>query len=251
MSQLDTPPFDAMAGGPQKTSGLAIASLVCSLICCIPVIPVIGILLGLGAMISIGGDPAKKGKGLAIAGIILGVVITTGQGVVGYRMYAGYTIFSSAPYVALQPGFDGDIAAMKANFGSSGATATDREAQAFVDELRSRYGALQGSAMDFQAFQGMQMPTSDQKVFTMPWVLVFENASVAVEMTFNDDDQTRSDEIIFSAIRVIDSDLGDLTFPAAAALEEAMEEAVEEAIEEMPEAPPEVPAEVPTAGDAG
>jgi hypothetical protein len=239
-----------MAGGPQKTSGLAIASLVCSLICCIPVIPIIGILLGLVAMISIGGDPAKKGKGLAIAGIILGVVITAGQGVVGYRMYAGYTIFSYAPYAAVQPGFDGDLTAMKANFGPAGATATDQEAQAFVDELRSRYGALQGSAMDFQAFQGMQMPASGQKVFTMPWVLVFENASVTAEMTFNEDDQTRDDKIIFSAIRVIDADLGDLTFPAAAALEEAVEEAIEE-MPEVPDAPTEAPAEVPTAGDAG
>ena len=44
MSHLDTPPFDPSATGPQKTSGLAIASLVCSLICCIPITTILGML---------------------------------------------------------------------------------------------------------------------------------------------------------------------------------------------------------------
>ena len=76
MSQLGAP-FDI----PQdrKTSGIAIASLVCSLICCIPVTTILGILLGVGAMVSIGSNPEKKGKGLAITGIILGAVFTALQ----------------------------------------------------------------------------------------------------------------------------------------------------------------------------
>jgi hypothetical protein len=237
MSHLDSPPFDASAVEPQKTSGLAIASLVCSLICCIPLTTIPGILLGIGAMISIGRDPAKKGKGLAITGIVLGIGFTTVQAVVGYGVYQSFGVFSNAPYVALQPGFDGDLAGLKANFGSAGAVATDQEAQAFVDELRSRYGALQGSAMDFAAYQGMAMPAPDQTTFTMPWILVFENARVGVEMTFTEDDQSGKDQIIFSSIRVIDPDLGDLTFPAAAGeiIDEAIEGAIEGAIEEPAE----------------
>ncbi|MHC4142017.1 MAG: hypothetical protein ACYSUF_09120 [Planctomycetota bacterium] len=189
-------------------------------------------------MISIGGDPAKKGKGMAITGIVLGIVFTTVQAVVGYRAYQGFGIFSNAPYVALQPGFDGDLAGLKANFGSAGGATTDQEARAFVDELRSRYGALQGSAMDFAAYQGMAMPAPDQTSFTMPWVLVFENGRVGVEMTFTEADQTAGDQIIFSSIRVIDSDLGDLTYPAPVA------ELIEGAVEGI-----EVPQEVPAEGD--
>ena len=72
MTQFESP-FDAGDPGEQKISGLAIGSLVCSLICCVPVTTIPGILLGIWAMVSIGNNPARKGKGLAVAGIMLGV----------------------------------------------------------------------------------------------------------------------------------------------------------------------------------
>jgi CRISPR/Cas system-associated exonuclease Cas4 (RecB family) len=58
---------------PVRTSGLAIASLACSLlgpVCCIP-----AIICGHLALRRMGREPALRGYGLAIAGLIIGYII--------------------------------------------------------------------------------------------------------------------------------------------------------------------------------
>ena len=55
---------------PQKTNGLAIAGFVTALACCSPV----GIILSAIGLSQIGKDPTQKGKGLATAGLIIGIV---------------------------------------------------------------------------------------------------------------------------------------------------------------------------------
>jgi hypothetical protein len=55
---------------PQKTNGMAIAGFVTALACCSPV----GIILSAIGLSQIGKDPSQKGKGLATAGLIIGIV---------------------------------------------------------------------------------------------------------------------------------------------------------------------------------
>jgi len=55
---------------PQKTNGLAIAGFVTSLACCSPV----GIILSAIGLNQINKDPNQKGKVLATAGLIIGIV---------------------------------------------------------------------------------------------------------------------------------------------------------------------------------
>jgi hypothetical protein len=55
---------------PQKTNGLAIAGFVTSLACCSPV----GIILSAIGLNQINKDPNQKGKGLATAGLIIGII---------------------------------------------------------------------------------------------------------------------------------------------------------------------------------
>ena len=60
-----------------RTSMLAILSLVCSLICCIPGLSILGTLLGAVAILRISGSNGRrKGTGLAIAGIVIGLFIS-------------------------------------------------------------------------------------------------------------------------------------------------------------------------------
>jgi len=59
-------------GGPKKTSGMAIASLVLACIFFIPLLPLIGAILGIVAVIRL--RPDQGGKGLAIAAIPIGLV---------------------------------------------------------------------------------------------------------------------------------------------------------------------------------
>jgi uncharacterized membrane protein YdjX (TVP38/TMEM64 family) len=55
---------------PQKTNGLAIAGFVTALACCSPV----GIILSAIGLSQINKDPSQKGKGLAMAGLIVGII---------------------------------------------------------------------------------------------------------------------------------------------------------------------------------
>jgi hypothetical protein len=62
---------------PPRTSILAILSLVSSLICCIPGLGVLGALLGTVAVFRISGSGGRKsGTGIAIVGIVVGIIVT-------------------------------------------------------------------------------------------------------------------------------------------------------------------------------
>ena len=60
----------------EANSGLAIASLICSLLFFIPIAPVIAVVLGIIALAQINKDPKLGGKAMAIAGIIIGGFLT-------------------------------------------------------------------------------------------------------------------------------------------------------------------------------
>ena len=58
----------------QKTNGLAIAGFVPALACCSPV----GIILSAIGLSQINKNPNQKGKGLATAGLIIGIISLVG-----------------------------------------------------------------------------------------------------------------------------------------------------------------------------
>lgn len=69
------PPLDSYLPGPKPTSGMAIASLVCAILgLLIPGLGFIGVVLGVVALSNTRPDGAKSGRGLAIAGIVVGAV---------------------------------------------------------------------------------------------------------------------------------------------------------------------------------
>ena len=69
MSRSYAQPQASAPSGGQKTSGLAIASLICSLTFCLGFIP--GIICGHLARRNMRRDPSLKGAGLATAGLII------------------------------------------------------------------------------------------------------------------------------------------------------------------------------------
>ncbi|HET8986916.1 MAG TPA: DUF4190 domain-containing protein, partial [Humibacillus sp.] len=72
---LMPPPYAPEAGQPTSTSGLAIAALCCGLAAFIPVVGVIAIVLGVVALNQLRGT-FRGGRGMAIAGIVLGALGT-------------------------------------------------------------------------------------------------------------------------------------------------------------------------------
>lgn len=220
MSQFEIPgatslPSDQPAFESGKTSGLAISSLICSIICCLPFTTIPGILLGAVALLSIGKNPALRGRGLAITGIVLGVIFTIGQVLIypaAWGLIKGsWEAMEAGPRDALTAGFAGDPAAFKAEFHGAAANATDAEVQAFVDELRDRYGAFVGSRLNDQ---GGGRPRFGQQKVPFPYLLEFENATVDAETEIVFSDPQQGGFIMkIGYITVFDPDVGDLTFP--------------------------------------
>ncbi len=215
MSQIDST-FGVPDAVAQKTSGLAIGSLVCSLIVCCPITTVIGPLLGIAALVKIGGNPALKGRGIALAAIVMGIAFTLAQVIGGYRFWETFGVpVMKGPRDALTAGFVGDLAGFKDAFYGAGANATDAEAQAFIDELRDRYGEFTGSRLDQRG--GAAQPAYGQPSAPFPYLLSFDRDTVAAEAEIIFFDEGTGKMVMKPAsLTVFDPDLGDLTYPTGA-----------------------------------
>jgi len=223
MSQYQQPEFqDQYAGAgeiPPRTSGLAIGALICSLIFCCPVTTILGILLGLIAMVTIGRDPLKKGRGLAILAILLGVIFTIGQGGAYWWFQDKFwTPMRDGPAPALQAGFDGDTQAMRDAMYLPTTSPSDQQVNDFIDELRSRYGALVDVTLDQQRMnQQGQQPQVGQEQMVLPYLYTFENATLGGEALFVFADRQTGDFVLKPQwFTIEDPDRGDMTFPPGA-----------------------------------
>ncbi len=197
-------------------------------------------------MVSIGNDPAKKGKGIAVTGIVLGVLFTVGQAVI-YPPAVGYIqesmeLVTMGPQSALVAGFDGDIAGFKAKFHGPGAEASDAEAQAFLDQLRARYGEFEIVSMRGQS----QQTPFGQPIVPFDYVLIFKDTEVncSTEIAFSDPAAGAFINKLYS-ITVNDPDLGLLMYPPETG------DAVPEPPAEQPAPDAEAPTTAPDEGDAG
>ena len=83
----------AESGGQQR-SKLALVSLILSCIICIPPVALVGVVLGIIALLKIGKNPGLSGKGLAIAAIIVGLVgIVPGTGIAAAVAIPGFITY--------------------------------------------------------------------------------------------------------------------------------------------------------------
>ncbi|MCK4871226.1 MAG: DUF4190 domain-containing protein [Phycisphaerales bacterium] len=148
--QPDAAPLDAVQG-PPRTSKLAIASVVCSLIFCCPIVlQVIGIFLGIVAFLTIGASRGRrKGKGIAAAGIILGLLITIGWCLV---IWFGWLVMRGMYETGgqfIQAAMSGDVAGARQVLSPNvRANVTDEQIIAFGQELNGEYGDYYSCGID-------------------------------------------------------------------------------------------------------
>jgi hypothetical protein len=212
--------FGESAPTTQKTSGMAVAALICSLICCLPITTIPGIILGIASAVSIKGNPALKGMGIAVTAIVLGALFTLGQAMI--YPFAFKIVKESMALVesgfddALTLGYSGDIAGFKASFHGNGATVSDAEVVAFLEALDDRYGTFQSCRFDEQA-QGQVQPEFGSPIVPFRYVLEFDSGSVDAEGKIAFSDPQQGGFILkLDSITVFDSDLGDLVYPSGA-----------------------------------
>lgn len=212
--------------GSGKTSGWALASVLCSFGLC-PLFTLIAPVLGVRALREIK-HSGRPGRGLALTGIVVGVTMTVLWGVVlGWWSVNARGPLIHGPIDELRAGLGGDIAGFKAGFVGDGATADDAEARRFLEELTRRYGMLieihqRNDPAAESVWEGTRV--------RVPYLIDFERQSVDLEGTF----AVRVDGRLvlrWEAIEVLDDERGDLIYPATAPTSRSLEEPAEPPVE--------------------
>lgn len=120
-------------GMPQapKSNGLAITALIMGILSCIPGVGLLAVLFGFLGM-GKAKDPRVGGKGLAVVGLLLGLLGTLGWAYAGYKGYQawGYLKGMAEPAAGFFQGMaDGDFAKAKSYTTNSVSEAEIRAAQ--------------------------------------------------------------------------------------------------------------------------
>jgi hypothetical protein len=222
MSQFPSPAgtyqdqFDNIAMEPVKQSGLAITALVFSLILCCPLTTLLGPILGVVALATIGSNPMRKGKGMAVVAIIIGLIASAAWGgliVYGVRKSIEMSkAIENAPANAMNAGYAGNFLGVRSEFYGPGATATDADIAEFFDTLKSRYGNFKSVKISNQRNSN---PPMGQPSISLPHDFVFDGATVAGNIDFVIMDQVTGQWIWgkIDSITIRDPALGDLSFP--------------------------------------
>jgi hypothetical protein len=155
-----------------------------------------------------------SGRGLAIAGLGLGLVGTALQLAFGAWSYTTiYAPLMEGPAPALRAGLDGGASAMVSRFTIPEGTKVDAEAAAFLEVIKSRYGNLVSCALD----RSTQAPTPDSKrpEFEADFEIRFERATIKARSCtlITTPDGRLSMKLRW--IELIDPAQGDLRFPPA------------------------------------
>jgi len=103
-----------------RTSGAAVCSLVCGLVICFPVASVVAVITGIIGVVETA-KPTMKGRGMAIAGLILGIFSLSAQAAVGVGFYE--IIRASHPQRVIARNFINDLAAGRIDACAAVATA--------------------------------------------------------------------------------------------------------------------------------
>jgi hypothetical protein len=145
----DVPPEAA------RTSVMAVLSLVCSLICIVPGLALLGIILAIASLSSIGSSRGRLGgKGLAISGLVIGIIVLALQcaAYVGWKKLNSQ--FGSAfvgPVSAVMTSIEQkDYQKARTQMNSPGAAAiTDAQFDTFRDAYQGKLGTYQSMPDSF------------------------------------------------------------------------------------------------------
>ena len=199
---------------PIERSKLAVASLVCALIFCCPIVTIFGPILGVIALLKMKSKP-QLGKGLAIAGVLLGA-LTTALSIIAIVIAISFgiefmnTITKSATDVILAS-YSQDYEAARHHMLGHPLTVSDEEISAFGSELQTRYGVFDSVVVDWGAQDQKLHPVGQQS--PMPVILIFETESVNATFMFEIVPGGDFVESKFCCIKIHDTKNGDIIFP--------------------------------------
>jgi hypothetical protein len=158
-------------------SGMAVTGFVLTLLFCIPVLPLVGLLLGLAALgrTAVPNGP-MRGRPLAITAIIVGILCTAGQVYTTVKLVqvakivgASIEVVFTGPQTVLEGAFEGDSAKVD-EWWWPDQTPSAAQTAAFVADCRARFG----DTVSVTITEGNQPPMG-QATFSLPYKFTFAN----------------------------------------------------------------------------
>jgi len=155
---------------------LGIAGLV--FLCCgCPLVSLAAVVVGAIGALCIGRDPSVKGRGLAIFGLVLGVVGCALAVVVGWFGWTKiYAPMFRLPSEAMSAIAADDVDAFRDLFTPPGSTADDEVVLAYFALVEAEYGTPSHAALDQQR-QSIATPALSEAI-NLPWLFVFDGQNV-------------------------------------------------------------------------
>jgi hypothetical protein len=196
---------------------MATASLICSLILCCPIVTLVGVILGIVALLKIRGS-AMSGRGLAWAGIIIGILTTTLTTLfMIIAINIGLGVLEQTPEsvtTAIKAGITGDIEKFRMEFTHDAVAASDDEITSFLETITTRYGVFDKAVIDMATMQAGQQPSGDEP--ELPIQLVFETKTISAIAVFTVAKGTDSlIDVQIQCLLIRDPENGDVAFPLA------------------------------------
>ena len=195
-------------------SKLAVWSLICSLIFCCPIVTIFGPILGAIALIKMKSNP-RSGKGMAISGIIIGVITTAlSVGALLFAFTAAKKIMNQVTESAsevITASYAKEYDKARDSFSEQTNDVTDEALQSFANELQSRYGAFDSITVNWSAEEQLLEP--EGQLTPMPVILIFETEFVHATIMF--EVVPGGDFVVskFCCIQIEDAVHGNVIFP--------------------------------------
>lgn len=172
---------------PSRVSGLAVSSLIFSLICCIPGSGLIGTILGGAGLVAISKSEGRlSGRTLAFIGVVLGVLVTGFWLALGVGLRQGVVIAEREifkPAVAMAQAMESqDWAAAHKLIDPK---VSEDELKAFAEKIKTDFGSIVGlpQQMDFSKMfpsQGGPAVTLPSGSTVLPLPLEFKQGAATV-----------------------------------------------------------------------
>lgn len=163
-----------MPGERPRASAAAIASLIFGILGCVPFLTsILAVILGIVGIRKTR-DPRYTGKGIAIAGLILGLLGIVGWGTMGGGVYALYVTSRPVASVAQQFVKDVDAANLAAASAKAESTVTPAELQTLAEQFK-QWGHLQDLTIPSRTVES----TNGQTTWTLVGVARFGSGTKA------------------------------------------------------------------------
>ena len=203
----------------KQQSRRATWSLRCVMPFFVPVLPFVGAVLGMVAMGEIAKNAARTGAGRAKLAVVLGLIFTAVQGVLGWQGWQYARTARTAPQAALQAGQAGDIAAFVDQFSALGTENDIEQAFGFLTLVRDRYGECRDASINLP--QDWYAAWRPFEPFTYDITFANQTITATAQVVMRPDIETFGQPRL-AYITLHDPKRSDLRFPPDAATAKAL-----------------------------